>query len=214
MTFSFTGVVNKAQSGLFTRGDGNNFNVGQKVSGFYTFNSLTPDSNPTANGRYNNTITNLVVNLGPLSGPTSYTASLGVASPSNPNFIAIQNQPFGPTSSDAYVVRAPVIGTFGTAPNTFSALSFRIELRDPDGGTFATDALPTTPPSLSSFSTSRWRMVFQDIHTGQAKLIGSISRLAVSPVPLPAAVILFGAGLVALVGLGAGSWRQKKNSLA
>ena len=31
---------------------------------------------------------------------------------------------------------------------------------------------------------------------------------------LPAAVILFGAGLVALVGLGAGSWRQKKNTIA
>jgi len=36
----------------------------------------------------------------------------------------------------------------------------------------------------------------------------------VTAVLLPATVILFGAGLVALVGLGAGSWRLKKNSFA
>jgi heme A synthase len=46
--------------------------------------------------------------------------------------------------------------------------------------------------------------------------VGTVSGVltALTAVPLPAAVILFGAGLVALVGLGAGSWRQKKNSLA
>jgi hypothetical protein len=33
-------------------------------------------------------------------------------------------------------------------------------------------------------------------------------------IPLLAAIILFSAGLIALVGLGARSWRQKKNNLA
>jgi len=37
---------------------------------------------------------------------------------------------------------------------------------------------------------------------------------SLTAVSLPAAVILFGAGLMALVDLGAGSCRKKKNSLA
>jgi len=88
-----------------------------------------------------------------------------------------------------------------------------MELTDPSGGVFSNDHLPTTPPSLSSFATNSWRILFEDPSTHQARLIGTITTLTAA-VPLPAAVILFGAGLVALVGLGAGSWRQKKNSLA
>jgi len=73
--------------------------------------------------------------------------------------------------------------------------------------------LHTTPPNISSLTTTDrvWRVVFED-SSGRASVQGNLTTL--TAVPLPAAVILFGAGLVALVGLGAGSWRQKQNSLA
>ena len=76
---------------------------------------------------------------------------------------------------------------------------------------FGNDSLPTTPPDISAFARNSWRLVFTD-GSGRARIQGSLSTL--TAVPLPAAAVLFGAGLVALIGLGAGSWRQKKNSLA
>lgn len=41
-----------------------------------------------------------------------------------------------------------------------------------------------------------------------------LDTYTLTPVPLPPAVILFGAGLLALVGLGAGNWRQRKSTFA
>ena len=204
VTFAFTGVVNNVAPGLFT--SGGNFNGSQKLSGFYTFNDATLDSNPSGRiGRYNDTITALTVQLGPASGPPSYTATLGPETPGNNNFIQIRNQPSG---VDGYEVRAPVTGP---SVNGFSPLYFRIELIDPSHTVFSNDSLPTTPPSLSSFATNTWRLVFTD-GNGNARIQGSLTSATL--VPLPAAVILFGAGLVALVGLGAGSWRQNKNTIA
>lgn len=190
-TFNFTGAVSHVDTGLFPT-----FNTSQTLTGSYTFNSLTPDSNPSSNiGRYNGTIQALTVNLG------SYTATLGN---SGSNFIEIRNLP----SSDGYEVRAPLTGPL---VNGFSPLRFQIELIDPSASVFSNDLLPTTPPDLSSIATSRFRLIFED-GNGNARVLGSLTSL--TAVPLPAAVILFGAGLIALVGLGAGSWRQRKNSIA
>ncbi len=188
ITFNFTGAVSDVHPSLFPT-----FNTSQTLSGSYTFNSLTPDSNPSGNiGRYNGTIQALTVNLG------SYTATLGN---SGSNFIEIRNQP----SSDAYEVRAPLTGPM---VNGFSPLRFRIELIDPSATAFTNDHLPTTPPSLSSFAASRFRIIFED-GDGNARVRGSLLTL----VPIPTAVLLFGAGLIALVGFGAGGWRKKKHSL-
>jgi hypothetical protein len=148
VTFAFTGVVSDVDPGLFTSGDGNNFNSGQKLSGFYTFQSTTPDS---------------------------------------------------------------VTSGFDTNPTT--PLRFRIALSNGDPLTFGDDSLPTTPPAISSFGTNSWRIIFQDTFSGQARILGSISS-PLTAVPLPVAVILFGVGLIALVGLGAGSWQHRKSSLA
>jgi hypothetical protein len=104
--------------------------------------------------------------------------------------------------------------------NEYSPLRFRIELIDPSGKAFANDFLPTTPPSLDSFARDHFRFVFEDSiedskedsRNGRTRVQGNL--LTLTAVPLPTAVILFGAGLVALVGLGAGSWRKRNNSLA
>ena len=105
-------------------------------------------------------------------------------------------------------VNAPV-GVPATV-NFLAPRLFDFQLRGP-ASLFGSDALPTTVPSIGSFNDfNRWRLVFGP---GNGIVVrGDLTAL--TAVPLPAAVILFGAGLVALVGLGAGSWRRKSNSLA
>jgi hypothetical protein len=196
MTFNFTGAVSDVSAALFPH-----LTAGHSLTGSYTFNTATIDSNPSANiGRYNGTIQALTVNLVPTIGST-YTATLGSA---GSNFIEIRNQP----SSDRYLVQAPLTGPL---VNGYSPLRFRIELIDPTATAFGNDLLPSTPPSLSSFAASRFRIVFED-GSGNARVRGTLTSL--TAVPLPTAVILFGAGLLALVGLGAGSRRQKQAGLA
>ena len=190
ITFNFTGTVTGVGSQLGTT----TFSNGQTLSGSYTFNSATADSNggPTI-GTYNGTISNLVVNIG------SYNATLGAGS----NSIDVKNLPM----SDSYTMQAPFTGS---TVNGRTPVSFGIDLTDPTHTAFSNDHLPTTPPSLASFATDTFRLVFNGGPTGT--VIGTLNSL--TAVPLPAAVILFGAGLIALVGLGAGSWRQKRHSLA
>jgi hypothetical protein len=140
ITFSFTGVVSDVSPSLFT--SGGNFNANQTLSGSYTFNSMTSDSNPSPNiGQYNNAITALTVNVG------SYSATLGS---SGANFITIRNQ-----SSDQYLLRAPLTGPLA---NGFSPIQFCIALVDPSGTVFVNSALPTSPPSLSAFASDRFEL--------------------------------------------------------
>jgi hypothetical protein len=111
-------------------------------------------------------------------------------------------------ASDTFEVRAPLSGE---GVGSYNPLSFRLILKDPSGAVFGDDSLPATAPSLSSFASDRFRLVFES-DGGTARVRGNLTSL--TAVPLPASVILFGAGLVALVGLGAGSWRRSNDSLA
>ncbi len=201
VTFAFTGVVTNVKPSLNPP-----FTTSTLLTGSYTFNSLTPDFKPLNlnRGLYYGAITALDVHLG------SYTATMG---DSGTNFIEIRNQ-----SVDRYTVQAPLTGPpvlTGSPVHEYSPLRFRIELTDPSGGMVLDDKLHATPPSISSLAQDNrvWRVVFED-SGGIARIQGYLTSLTASAVPLPAAVILFGAGLVALVGLGAGSWRQRKNSIA
>ena len=187
ITFNFTGIVTDVGVKLGT----STFHTGDAASGSYTFNSDTKDSvKGTTIGTYNGTISNLVVHIG------SYNATLGAGS----NFILVENKP----TVDSYTMQAPFAGS---TVNGRTPSFFRIELVDPTHTAFSNDHLPTTPPNLASFATHTFRLVFNG---GPVATV----RGDITAIPLPAAVILFGAGLVALVGLGAGSWRQKKTSLA
>ena len=169
VTFSFTGALSDVQASMFPT-----YNTGQTLTGSYTFNSLTADSNPSSNiGRYNGTIQALTVSL------KSYTATLGN---SGSNFIQIRNQP----SSDRYEVQAPLTGPL---VNGFSPLRFRIELIGPSATVSSNDLFPTTPPSLSFFATSRFQIIFED-GNGTAQVRGSLTSL--TAVPLPSGVILLG----------------------
>jgi len=187
ITFNFTGTVTGVGAQLGT----STFSVGDTASGSYTFNSATVDSvNGGTIGKYNGTISDLTLNIG------SYIATLGAGS----NFIEVRNLP----TLDSYTMHAPFTGDTvnGRTPSYFA-----IELADPTHTAFNNDSLPTTPPNLASFATHTFRLVFNG---GPVATVSGV----LTAIPLPAAVILFGAGVVALVGLGAGSWRQKKTSLA
>ena len=200
VAFSFTGVVTNVQPSLNPP-----FTTATLLTGSYTFEDSTGDSRPgySNRGLYYGAITALDVYLG------LYKATLGN---SGNNFIDIRN-----LSVDQYDLQAPLFGSPVGSPelpvNKFSPLRFRIELRDPNSGLVSDDLLPTTPPSISSLATTNrvWRVVFEE-SSGRARAQGNLITL--TAVPLPAAVILFGTGLVALVGLGAGSWRQEENGLA
>ena len=187
ITFNFSGVVTGVGAQLGT----STFHTGDAASGFFTFNSATAGVGGAAIATYNGTISNLVVHIG------SYNAILGAP---GSNFIRVENLPH----LDSYTMQAPVTGATvdGNTPHYFT-----IELADSTHTAFNNDLLPTTPPNLASFATHTFRLVFNG---GPMATVSGV----ITAIPLPAAVILFGAGLVALVGLGAGSWRQRKNSLA
>ena len=196
MQFAFTGIVSGSNVKLSPP-----FAIGQTMSGFFTVDSpldASTDSNPSANiASYSNHITNLSVTIGT---STPYVATFGQQN----NNITIRNLP-------AFDSAKLVVNTLtsGAQVNGFTPTKFDMTLVDGTAGAFNSQ-YPTTVPSLSSFlTTNQWRLVFAP---GGRVVQGALTSL--TAVPLPAAVILFGAGLVALAGLGAGSWRQRKIEVA
>ena len=99
----------------------------------------------------------------------------------------------------------------GSPIGSFTPFRFEIQLDQVNSSPslFSSNAVQN-PPSLGSGLTGiKWRVLFNDTGTGLASVSGTLSTLALTAVPLPPAVILFGAGLVALIGLGARNWQRK-----
>ncbi|MBX3321319.1 MAG: hypothetical protein KF890_15700 [Nitrospira sp.] len=195
ISFNFSGSVGDVFGGVFTpQGFGaDGFTTALPLSGGASFNTLATDVNAASNvGRYNNTIQDFSVSVG------TYFASFA---PGN-SFIRVTNSAPG-AGNDIYELR--VNGLFGSAVNGFTPSSFLLELTDPSGTAFSSDALPTSAPSLSSFARSEFRLLFGSAST---RVQGALTSL----VPLPAAVWLFGAGLVALIGLGSRGLVTRKES--
>jgi hypothetical protein len=198
ITYSFSGQVDKVQNQLNPP-----FTVNSSptaMSGSMTVNTTDLDTN--ANHRFGEYVINTFsLNVeGKTYGNGSFQqVEIRNGKPGQDQFNVSVGSPAGP-------------GVGARFPNLFE-----IQLHAPGGpggigSAFNSDALPASmPPSINSIFSNKnvWRLVFQP---GSKQVSGIITSL--TAVPLPAAVILFGAGLVALVGLGAGSWRQKKHSLA
>ena len=186
ITFNFTGYVSKVgyklSDGTFIRG--------QSVTGSYTFNSDTPNTGSHYMGEYKGALTNFEVTI------ESYTASLGTGT----NEIEVKN-PRG-LNYDSYEVEGPLYRD-GDKVNGYKPKSFELELEHlKHSSTYRFDGvdLPKTPPDLSSFKEKTLRLEFG--YGGDDKTV-TIKIKDMTVVPLPPAVILFGAGLVALIGLGA-----------
>ena len=210
VTFKFTGVVGSGQNDIGSKLTPGPFSAGQAVTGFYTFSDTgtapvisASGTTATYSGRLDGPSTNLNVTFGP--GVPAYTASFATGTT---NTIEVKNA-VAP-NQDAYAVK----GFFsGDAVGGETADSFLLELNKLPTNTFTSTSLPVTPPSIGSLSAidKTFRLVF-GLGGNSRTVLVNISTL--TAVPLPPAVILFGAGLIALVGLGAGSWRKMKNSLA
>jgi hypothetical protein len=196
VTFNFTGTVSSVGSQL----SGGPFSVNQPVTGSYTFEPTTSNTGSGFTGRYNGALNGPSTNLNVTIG--TYVASLAAGS----NNIEVKNPPS--LSADSYEVE----GLFsGPAVNSHNPKSFELELEKPSSNQFNGVLLPSTPPSVSSFTEKTFRLVFENGGNSRTVIV-TLSTL--TAVPLPTTVILFGAGLIALVGLGAGSWRKRNSSLA
>ncbi|MFZ3014366.1 MAG: hypothetical protein WA045_11735 [Nitrospira sp.] len=183
VSFSFSGSIGEVGGVLFpTVGTG-------AMSGNITFDTGTAPAVP-GTGLYLNPITGLNLNIG--GHMFSYAAGA--------NGMFVLNSPSGDSLTAISTVT-------GGAINGVLPTSFQFSLSDPSGNAFGNESLPTTPPSLSAFARNQWRLDFGG--TGNY-IIGSLAQL--TAVPLPAAVLLFGAGLISLVGLGAGGLRNLREA--
>lgn len=186
VTYSFTGDINIA---------GN-----PSVSGSFQFDNATGGSG----GVYNGAVTGFTLNLNFNTG--TYTSSFAPGA----NAVTIsQNMPLGGGIVDRWAL--VTAGTGEAISGTTTPFNFDLRLDQKGGGLF-TDASLQNPPSLSSLNGGRaqWRLFFEDVDGNPSVYLGSISSL--TAVPLPAAVLLFGAGLISLVGLGAGGLRNLRAS--
>lgn len=168
------------------------------VIGTFQFDNETGGSG----GVYNGAVTGFTLNF----GGGLYTSSFAPGA----NAVTIsQNIPaMGVNTIDRWAL---VSAATGDDLNGFTP--FRFDLRfDVNNGNLSTDL--QDPPSLGSLNggSARWRLFFEDMDGNPAAYLGSISSL--TAVPLPAAVLLFGAGLISLVGLGAGGLRNLRESKA
>lgn len=190
ITYNFTGDIGHVNSQLTSSFSTNSSPTA--MSGFVTINTTDTNALNTKIGSY--TVANFQVTIG------SYTASMGTS-----GLVEIKD---GTPGLDRVtgIINAPN----GANVNFLAPRLFDVQLRGP-ANTFSGDALPTSSPSIGDFTNfNRWRLVFGP---GGGRVVrGTLTSL--TAVPLPAAVVLFGAGLVALAGLGAGSWRQRKTSIA
>lgn len=168
------------------------------ISGSFQFDNATGGSG----GAYNGAVTGFTITIG---GALGYTSSFS----SGANAVTIsQNLPLGGGVVDRWALSTAVSGP--ELPGTgFTPFNFDLRLDKQGGGLFANTDLQD-PPSLGAVSAARWRLFFEDVNGNPAVFLGSITSL--TAVPLPAAVLLFGAGLISLVGLGAGGLRNLHGS--
>ena len=183
ITFAFDGAVAGVEGALV-----GNLGTGS-MNGDITFDSGTAPLVP-GTGIYINAI----------KGLNLYMNGVKVAAyTSGSNGMIIQNSvPLG--GADNLTAFSTVTGGIvgGVRP-----VSYSMSLSDSLGKVFDNENLPTSPPSLGSFNRNQWRLDFSG--TGNY-VTGSLAHL--TAVPLPAGVVLFGIGLISLVGLGAGGLRN------
>ncbi len=172
------------------------------VSGSFQFDNETGGKG----GVYNGAVTGFTLNIGGVIGHTS-SFRLG------PNAVTIsQNIALAGGSGNRWELASSVTGPNLLTTN-YKPYDFDLRL-DRVGGLFSDTSLQN-PPSLGGITnptTGRWRLFFEDVNGNPAVFLGSVTSL--TAVPLPAAVLLFGAGLISLVGLGAGGLRNLRGTQA
>jgi len=186
--YSFTGTVGGANGAL--RSD---LPVGSTMTGTFSFEDTTSS---TGVGRYPGAVQSFSLNIG------SYSVSFDPAG--DVNLVRITDNPSG----DLWRLRTSVMGP---GIGQYSPTEFRLDLEDEDGLAITGSGLQD-PPSLGALTSTQWRLVFEDATGSMVRVQGVMNSL--TAVPLPASVLLFGAGLISLVGLGAGGLRNLRGAKA
>jgi hypothetical protein len=185
ITYNFLGTVDQFGNQVSPP-----FTSPSSMSGSITVNTTDTNSNAN-NGSYS--IQSFSVTMG------GYTATMGSS-----GVVDIRNGTGGGTGADRFTVT--VNSPTGSNVNSLVPRLFEIQLRGPSN-LFTNDALPNPVPSVSSFADrNEFRLQFGPGNANSRAVSGALTSL--TAVPLPTAVILFGVGLVALVGLGAGGRRN------
>ncbi len=194
ITYNFTGNVTDVGSLLSSPAvPFPSFTTSSTMSGTMTVNTADGTAG-NLNGSYN--IQSLSVTIG------GYTASVGPTGTVN-----IRNGSGSGLAADRFEVSAPQSGNLTGDPiNFLLPRLFTINLRGPSS-IFGSDALPSSIPSISSFTNAKqFRLQFGPTNGANARVQGEMTSL--TTVPLPTGVVLFGVGLVALIGFGAGGLRN------
>lgn len=195
--FNFTGTVESVSSteSLFLVV----FNTTQTMSGFYTFESTTPDEEASSeSGLY--ALTGYSITVG------SYTAagSSGQISTADNSFL-----------DGLSVTASPLYGTqIGVLTGRSSS---QLELLDFDTSAFSSDAAPLTSPALSAFESNTWESTFYgDFFTDVGRLRGSITGLtlqAAPAVPVPTASVPDAGATISLFGFAAAAVAAARRNL-
>ena len=202
VTFSFTGGVSTISGALLSTPLGPSpLSLGLPVNGSFQFDNMTGG----VGGNYPGAVKAMSVTIG------SYTSSFT----SGANAVTIlQNANLGGgLVGDRWKL---VTAADGLPIKGYTPFSFDLQLDREGGGLFINTDLQN-PPGLSSSSPSaltatRWRLFFQNDDGNVVTARGTFQSL--TSVPLPPSAILFGIGLIALVGLGAGGLRNLRGPQA
>lgn len=190
VTYSFTGSLDPSYDpdGEFP------------VSGSFQFNNNTSGRG----GVHHGAVTGFILNIG------DHTSSFAEGA----NAIMIsKNIPLNLGNGDRWALVAAAGGDDILSDGTvFRPFSFDLRFELSGGGLTNMDL--QNPPGLNGGVSGRWRLLFDDENRIPGAYVGSISNLTLTAVPLPAAVLLFGAGLISLVGLGAGGLRNLRDPRA
>jgi hypothetical protein len=192
VTYSFTGGVSTISGALLSP----TMNLTSPVTGSFQFDNATGG----VGGNYPGAVTAMTVAIG------GYTSSF--APGANAVTISQNTALGGGMIGDRWKL---VTAAMGLPTNGYTPLSFDLQLDREGGGLFSNTNLQD-PPSLSSLTATRWRLMFENSDGNVVTVRGALNSL--TAVPLPAAVILFGAGLISLVGLGAGGLRNLRKPQA
>ena len=188
VTFSFDGIISTVDSPLSGA-----FSVGQHFSGFYTFESFSPDDDPSSStGLYRNAVTAPQISIGDYNatGPVLHPDMAGMKS-------GIQVSLY--QSMDSYMMSAGFSGSASGMPPKILTLALNALPQT----LLSDDFLPLSPPS-STIAESQASHLFLSFGPSRlyssAGISGDISSLTV--VSLPASAVLFPTGLSLLAAAG------------
>ena len=179
------------------------------ISGSFTFEADTQDSNGSGTiGLYNGAITSLSLSITKPITADAYQFGLNSAGALNSIAVNASSTP----ANQSYILSASVQNLVPNGPivdgTNYVARDFFINLLKPIGNVLTSELLPQAPPSVSPFSLyslannpqGQFRLVFASDH-GDHTIIGNLTSLSLAAVPVPAAVWLFGSGLIGVLGM-------------